>query len=280
MFAIFKRKLLKNWLMILGWGIGLGSLGYLLFDIYGSIFQKSVDLQPFIDAFPEEFLAFFGDVDSFLTMEGFLGLEFFSYMPVILGILVITSASSLISKKEEDGTLELVISQPISRSAVFWGKALALIMSVLLILLLTWAGMSVAANRIDTIDLTALELIKPFISLFAVLLVFMGFALFLSMIFSSGGTAGLVAGFFLIASYFITSLTRLDSDLAPINRFSPMKYYQGGEAINQLEINSLLILLGVGGVFLVLAWIVFLKRDLRFGGAGGLRLNTFKKTAN
>ncbi len=41
MFAILKRRLLKNWLMILGWGIGLGVLGYYLFDIYKT-FSKEI----------------------------------------------------------------------------------------------------------------------------------------------------------------------------------------------------------------------------------------------
>lgn len=277
MFAIYKRTFVKNWLMILGWGLGLGILGYYILDIYGSIFQRNVDLQEYMAVFPEEFLAFFGNADSLLTTEGFLGLEFFSYMPVVLGILVVSSASSLISKKEEEGSLELIIAQPISRSAVFWGKVLALWLSVLLILMMTWAGMAFSANRIATIDLTAQELANPFISLFSLLLIFMSLALFLSMVLPSGGSAGLVAGFFLIASYFISSLTRLDGDLAPINRFSPLKYYQGGEAINSFDINNLLILLGVSAVLLLLGWILFVRRDLRFGGAGGVRLNLFKK---
>jgi ABC-2 type transport system permease protein len=263
--------------MVLGWGLGLGGLGYLLLDIYGSIFQRSVDLQSFIDAFPEEFLAFFGDTNSFLTMEGFLGLEFFSYMPVILGILVVSSASSLISKQEENGSLELIAAQPISRSEIFWGKVFALIISVFLILLMTWTGMFLAVSRAENLDLSALELINPFISLFAILLVFLGFALFLAMILQSGGSAGLLAGFLLIASYFITSLSRLDEDLAPFNRFSPMKYYQGGDAIKALDVEYLLILLGISVVFFVLAWLFFAKRDFRFGGSGGIRLNLFKK---
>ena len=278
MFAIFKRKLLKSWLMILGWGLGLGGLGYLLLDIYGSIFRRNVELQSFIDAFPEEFLAFFGDSTSFLTMEGFLGLEFFSYMPVILGILVVSSASNLISKQEEDGSLELIAAQPISRSAIFCGKLFALIISVILIILMTWAGMLLGASRSDTLDLSALELINPFISLFAILLVFLGLALFLTMILPGGGSAGLLAGFLLIASYFITSLTRLDEDLSLFNRFSPLKYYQGGDAIKALDIEYLLILVGISVVFLLLAWFFFVKRDFRFGGSGGFRINLSKKT--
>ena len=277
MFAIFKRKLLKNWLMILGWGVGLGVLGYFQLDIYGSIFQQNVDLQEYMAAFPEEFLAFFGDADSLLTTEGFLGMEFFSYMPIILGILLVSSASSLIAKQEENGSLELIAAQPINRSMIFWGKVLAQLISVFLILLITWGGMSFSASRLETIDLNALALVNPFISLYAILLVFMSLALFFSMILPNSGSAGLVAGFLLIASYFITSLTRLDEDLAPINRFSPLKYYQGGDAITALDVEYLLILLGITVGFLVLGWLFFVKRDFRFGGSGGSPLNVFKK---
>jgi ABC-type transport system involved in multi-copper enzyme maturation permease subunit len=109
-------------------------------------------------------------------------------------------------------------------------------------------------------------------SLFAVLILFMSLALLLSMILSNRGTAGLVAGFFLVASYFITSLTRIDDDLELINQFSPLKYYQGSEAMSNLDLQYLLILFGVSIVLIALAWFVFVKRDLRFGGAGGLRL--------
>jgi ABC-type transport system involved in multi-copper enzyme maturation permease subunit len=92
------------------------------------------------------------------------------------------------------------------------------------------------------------------------------------MILPSRGTAGLVAGFILVASYFITSLSRIDENLEPINRFSPLKYYQGSEAMTKLDSQYLLILFGVAIVLIALAWFVFDKRDLRFGGAGGLRL--------
>ena len=143
---------------------------------------------------------------------------------------------------------------------------------------MTWAGMLLGAGRAETLDLSALELINPFISLFAILLVFLGIALFLSMNLQGGGSAGLLAGFLLIASYFLTSLTRLDEDLAPFNRFSPLKYYQGGDAIKALNLEYLLILLGISVVFLLLAWLFFVKRDFRFGGSGGFRINLFKKT--
>ena len=133
MFTIFKRRLLKNWVMILGWGLGLGLLGYYLFDIYETFFQRDVNLMEVFNAFPDDIMAFFGgDVDLF-TPSGFLHLEFFSYMPIVLGIVVVTAAASLISKDEEEGTLELIIAQPINRLTLFASRTIALILSVILI---------------------------------------------------------------------------------------------------------------------------------------------------
>jgi len=193
-------------------------------------------------------------------------------LPVILGIMAVSSASRLITKKEEDGTLEVILAQPISRSAVFWSKFLGLVISIILILVLTWSGFAIGLSQAETIDLTYLELLRPFISLFAVLFAFLSLSLMLGMILPSSSAAGLVAGFLLIASYFVTSLSRLNENLEKVNSFSPLKYYQGGQAMSGLDYQALGILLGLSLVFLGITWFFFEKCDLRFGGSGGLRL--------
>jgi len=277
MLAIFWRKLKKNGLMILGWGIGLAALGYLLFNIYDRFFLQNVDLQQIMGAFPEEVFAFFGDTDNIFDLEGYLTLEFFSYVPIILGIMAVSSAGSLIAKGEEEGTLEVILAQPVSRTAVFWSKLAALLVSLGLILAITWGGFALGYTNTSSFDVSYLSLVNPFISLFAILLVFLSLALMLSMILPSSGAAGLVAGFLLVASYFITSLARIDSNLEGVNRFSPMQYYQSGGAISGLDWNNLIILFAISAVFIALAWVLFERRDLRFGGSGGFRLAVRKK---
>ena len=272
MMAIFLRKLRNNWLMILGWGIGLGFLGFYLFDIYENFFNQNIDLRELFSAFPEDILAFFGGDVNLFEPSGFLHLEFFSYMPIILGIMVISSATSLISKKEEEGTLEIIIAQPVSRSLVFWSRLLALLVSVILILAIIWGGFALGLSTTTTFDIDQNEMVRPLVSLFAILFPFLAIALFLSMVLPSSSAASLVSGFTLIAFFFISSLARIDENLEPINRFSPFKYYQGGAAVDGLDLQNLLILFGISIVFIALAWFFFVKRDLRFGGSGGLRL--------
>jgi ABC-type transport system involved in multi-copper enzyme maturation permease subunit len=102
-------------------------------------------------------------------------------------------------------------------------------------------------------------------------------SLLLSMILPSSSSAGFVSGFLLIASFFISSLARIDEKLEGVNRFSPLKYYQGGAAVEGLDTQNLLLLFGLGLTFLIIAGFLFVKRDLRFGGSGGFRLVFPKK---
>jgi len=262
--------------MILGWGFGLAVLGYYLFDIYENLFMENVDMVQIMNAFPEEMMAFFGGDMNVFEPAGFLHLEFFSYIPIILGIVNITNAANLITKKEEDGTLELILAQPISRSGLFWSKLFALVVTLLLILTLVWGGFALGLSHTEGFEIEQEELVLPFLTLFAVLMIFLALALVLSMILPTSGAASLLTGFFLIASWIITSLEKIDQNLENLNRFSPLKYYQGGEAIKGMNVEYFLFLLGISAVLVVLAWLLFEKRDLRFGGSGWMRL-VFRK---
>jgi ABC-type transport system involved in multi-copper enzyme maturation permease subunit len=116
--------------------------------------------------------------------------------------------------------LELIVAQSISRAKVFAGSLLAMILSVVLILTIIWSGFALDAH-LNEFDLSPVELARPFISLFAILMVILSLAFLLSMILHSSNSASMISGFLLIASYFISSLVNLDEKFEGINRFSP-----------------------------------------------------------
>jgi len=75
----------------------------------------------------------------------------------------------------------------------------------------------------------------------------------------------------LLASYFFTTLARLDKGMEPVARFSPISYYQSGDAIEGLNGRWLAGLLAAALIMAALGWWCFERRDIRVAGEGGWR---------
>jgi ABC-2 type transport system permease protein len=208
---------------------------------------------------------------NMFTPEGYLTVEFFSYMPLVLGIYAVLIASGLIASEEEGGVLDLVMGHPISRAGYFFGRLLAFITSTALMFAIIWLTF-VIADTSSSLDISPAAMALPFLSLFAVILLFGTLALLLSQVLPSRRLAAMLTGIVVVASFFITSLARIDENLETIARLSPLNYYQSGEAINGLNWAWLGGLLGFSVLFTLLAWIRFQRRDLRVSGEGGWNL--------
>jgi ABC-2 type transport system permease protein len=185
----------------------------------------------------------------------------------------------LLVADEENGTLDLVLAHPVSRTALFLGRLLAFVTSTLAILALSWLGFFLAIPW-SKLDVGPWSMARPYVSLAAVLLLFGTLAMFLSMVLPARRTAAMTAGILLLVSYFMTTLERIDKGLATFAQFSPIDYYQGGEAIEGLNLRWLAGLLAVSAVFVVMTWWLFEHRDIRVVGEGGWRWPFgWKKTA-
>ena len=65
---------------------------------------------------------------SYVTPEGFLGLQYFDLMAIlILGIFAILIGSGLIASDEENGRLDLILAHPVSRTALIAGRLSAFV---------------------------------------------------------------------------------------------------------------------------------------------------------
>lgn len=273
MTAVFLHTLARSRGAILGWGISLALLGMYLMTFYDTLAEQQETIMQLISNYPPELMAFFGDMSALtmFTPEGYLSFEFFSYMPLVLGVFAVLAGSSLLIADEENGTLDLVLAYPISRTALFLGRLLGLAATLIGILALTWSGLMIGRNW-SSIELSGAELARPFLSLAAVLLFFGALALLLSMVLPSRNLASMTAGLILVASYFVTSLSRIDDGLEQIARFSPLNYYQGGNAVVDLNGQWLLGLLAVAALLALLAWWRFQRRDIRVAGEGSWQL--------
>lgn len=271
MITVFRYTLRRFRGQILGWGISLALLAMLLVSLYDSFAGQQEQLEVLIEAYPPEVMAFFGDASTFFTPEGFLSVEFFSYMPLVLGIFAVLMGSGLLVSDEEQGTLDLIMAHPVSRTALFLGRLLAFIVATVAILTIAWLGFVVPLTWSST-DIGWGSVWLPLLSLLVQMLLFGALSLLLSMVLPSRRLAATMAGLLLVASYFITGLAELNEDLESVARLSPLNYYQTQDAFQGLNGTWLAGLLAATVFFAVLAWWRFQQRDIRVGGEGGWRL--------
>ncbi|MFZ3079731.1 MAG: ABC transporter permease subunit [Bellilinea sp.] len=266
--TILNDTLRRSRYLILGWGFGFGLLALYIILFYDSLAEQQVLLDQLIQAFPRELIAFFGNIDFFTTPEGYLTMELFSYLPIILGILAVGQGAAVISAAEENGTLDILLAHPLPRRSFFLGRFAGMALTLAGIVLLIWLGCVIALNW-SSIPLSAIEMGRPFLSLWAFLTAFAAFATFLSQLLPSQAGASLTAAFILVVSYILNSMANIDDRLADVVKFSPYTYFQGGDALHGLNLTWLLGLIGATILFGGLALWRFQQRDLRIGGEGG-----------
>ena len=267
MWSEYKHTLRKLRGQILGWSLGLILYSLLMVFIYPDIAE--IDISSLLESYPEEMLAFFGDsIRALTSAQGYLDIYFFNYMIVVLGIFAVGTGARLLVKEEEEGLMDLILAYPVSRSGLFWGRIFGYITALAAVLVLAWLTWWLPSRMVG-LGLTAVELLRPFLSLFGVLLVFGSFALLLSVLLPFSRAASMLSGGALIASYLLTGLANINQDLQPLAKLTPLHFYQGGQAISGLNLDWLLITGELVILFLFLAWWRFLERDIAVGGEGG-----------
>ena len=260
---------------ILGWGLGIAALGLIIVPFYKVFMDRQEDFMKMVEGYPPEFLAFFGgDATTLMTPEGFLGMYGFAMLPVIIGIFTVIAGSGLLAGDEESGRLDLILAHPVGRMRLFWGRTLAFAAALAAILTIGWLGFSILLGS-SGMEISWGEMALPFLAVMAQGLVYGVMALLLSMLLPSRSLAAMIAGIFMVASYFLTSMSFLNECLAKIAIFLPYDYFQGGGALKGLNLEWFLGLLVASAVMAGVAWLLFLRRDIRLGGEGSWRLPVF-----
>ncbi len=267
MYAEFKHTLRRLRGQIIGWSIGLGLYGLMMVSLFDSIVNIE-GIEELMASYPPELLAFFGDsMTGFTSPKGYIDLYYFLYMPVIIGIFAISAGANLLVGDEEKGTLDLIMAYPVSRTALFWGRWLGFVMATAVILLISWLSWVIPSGSVG-LDLTWLGLLRPFIPLWAILLLFGGIAVFLSFFLPSARMASMLTSGLLVGNFLFDGLANANDDLKKVTEYLPLHFHQGGDAITELNVQWLIGLLAASLAFVILAWMRFQRRDIRVGGEG------------
>jgi ABC-2 type transport system permease protein len=263
MMNVIRWELLRRKMFTIWWTIGVVGLVALTVLSYISVKGQAQELDKALGNLSASVGSFFGGNDLFSPI-GYLSSQiYYVTLPILLIIMILTLVSSLMSKDESDMTVELTLSRPISRSKLMSSKALAGLIIIGIIALISYVTTAICVS-IAGIDISQTNLLITHLLTFAFSASFGAVAF--AMIAASRFTrkiAGVVAIMLSFGGYILSSLAGMVDGLKFTAKLFPYHYFDTVGLLNG-TINKGLIIYLVGCFALVgfISWLGYSRRDI------------------
>lgn len=247
------------------WSLGLVGLVAMQVSVYPTV-RDDPGFSDLTENYPEVLKELFGFGGSFdyTSPAGYLGVELFSLIvPLLLIIAAVATGAGAIAGEEERGTLDLLMSLPLTRRRVAAEKLGAMAAEVVGLGLVLLVALAIGVRVIDMgVPLAHLAAV----TLAAVLLA-MGFGAIALLIGAATGSKGAAIGVtaaLAVAGYLVNSLAALVSQLETAQRLTPFYHYSAPDPLRAgFSGWHLVALLAVVVVASAAALVAVDRRDLR-----------------
>ena len=245
---------------LLGWGGAVAAVSVMYTSFYPSM-GGGEEMQALLDSMPEGFVEALG-YDVVGTAAGYVQSTVYGILgPILLLVFGIATGARLVAGQEEDGTLELEFTAPVSRAQVY-AERLGVVWADLLLLVAVMTG-------ITWLITLALDMDVPVGSLVAValplLLLAGGFATLAFTIGAASGRRGLAIGVtagLAVVAYMLNAIGP-SAHVEWMSAVSPFGWYIGGDPmLAGPDVAGLVQLAVVPVAAAVAGWVGFRQRDL------------------
>lgn len=263
MITVLWWELRRRLMFTLWWSIGVSLLIAVTVLAFIAIKSQAAELNQSFASLSASAGSFFGGSDLFSPI-GYLSSQiYYIVLPIVLIILGVTLSSSLMNRDEADATVELTLARPVSRSGVLFGKALAGLIIVCAVMVVTYF-VTIICVRIAGIDINQKNLLLTHLLCFAFATSFgtMSFAL---TAFSrlTQKVAAVVAIVLSFGGYIISSLSEFEKALKPLAQGLPYHYYHTVDLLSGTVSRGLIAYLILVYVLSVLVmWQGYIRRDI------------------
>ncbi len=245
---------------IIGWTLALCFFGTIYMLLYPALPAEFREIDP-----QALMLLRSMGMQTFSTFDGWVLSTKFNVLPLIAGLCGLFMGIQALAAEEDDGTLELLASLPISRAALILSKAAAVMIGSLIAIAIAgcFAMLVFTSLNIDT-PVTAFDMFKVILSHWLISFFFLSLSLFLGAYLPTGKAATVTSMGYLLTSFFGENLAGMAPVLDPYRPFFAFAYFKRITEMLTGEVawGDIGVLLGTGIVFVALAVISFQRRNL------------------
>lgn len=257
---------------IIAWGLVVMAFGFVVMYFYPSVREQGEAFLRYMESLPEQLLAAFGLAEqewrlgagaTALGLEAYLTSQYLVLLPLLVGIYALFYGSGLVSREVERGTLELLLSFPLSRHRVVLTKFLVFALAAALLMAASVAGlllgMPVVGERVDLTDLLLVHLVAYLLAV-----AIAAYSTLASCLYFSPHKALMVAGLFTAASYILYFMSPSLGSLEGLKRLSLFYYYQPLFILVRGEVNwaGVALYLAATAAALLAALVIFSRKDI------------------
>ncbi len=208
---IFLKNLRDKRAAIFWWSISFFLLAILISSIYPAIAETAADLEAYIDSMPDALKAAFAlGEESIASPVGYFNAELFSFMaPIMFLIFAIGFGAATIAGEEEDGTLSMLLANPLPRWRVVVEKFIAMVLGTGFLAIVFWLSLIVGVRAFD-IDISQGQLAAATTSTALLGLAFGAIAFAAGAALGSRGLAVAVAVALAAISYLLNIVTKIE----------------------------------------------------------------------
>ena len=266
-YSMLRKTLRDQQWQVAGFGLSLAAMAAMTVAIWPSYrnMLQNFDIPPALQAF-------LGTDLSIATPAGFLSAEFFSWIPILLIVYAVIAGTGAIAGEENNGTLDLVLAQPLTRQSLLLQKAAATVIGSVAIVAIGYLGFA-ATIPFVAISISLSDAAVACANMLPITLLFFSLSLWLGAVLPNRATASAGAVGVATAAYFLNSVATGIDALRDLRYASPFYYYGAGlPLLHGIEWSHAGVLLSISALLVVLALRTFTRRDVSTGGATELDL--------
>ncbi len=226
---------------LIAWSLLLLIYGLFAVYMYPTISASTMDYIGYIASLPEGLRAAMGlgnlDISSMtFSLDTFVAVEFLMFWPTVMAFYAVFGGVNL-SREVERGTMDVLLSQPISRSRVLLTKFGVMALGVLIIGAASWLGIAMGLPLIDS---TPVNLGGQALAILAGVLMVLAigaYTLLFSAIFLEPRKALLAAGGLTAAMYILNFIIPVLSPALSWRATCPFLSYNAVEIVRTGELN-------------------------------------------
>lgn len=253
----------RRW-SILWWSVGISFFVFINLIFYPSVRDQSAQYSQIMNQIPQSAKGLISDTADFLSPVGYLSSSiFYSMLPLLLGFLAISLGSSLIGREEKEGTAELILGRPVSRTKLLTSKTI-LGLIILLIVGLVGALSTAIISKLVRLPVPFTNIMFTSLVCLVLAISWGAVAFMVTMLGRGARVASIgVATMLAIGGYTITSLVGNAHWLIWPARLFSFYYYHPGKILGGIyHWQDLLFMVAVIAVCAVVSVIAFRRRDL------------------